>query len=120
MKTNKILFFVLAILIGLNFFISKAKADEYRYKEERTQTYDNSRARISDVGSMLEDTDGVLEKNEFEYISTNQSITRSLCPYACSARGIPKQNCRTWKSIQEPTKCYVQDLRLPSTAIEFR
>ena len=93
---------------------------EEHTRSRNTDVYNSDRARLVDPSGMREDDDGVLEKNEYEYISTNQSITRSWCPYACSTRGIPRKDCRTWRSIQDPSKCYVQDLRLPSSAIEFR
>ena len=67
--------------------------------------------------SMTENKDGVLKQGEYEVISTNGSVTRSFCPYTCEMRGLPKQYCRTWKSVQEPDKCYVQDTRLPSEAV---
>ena len=67
--------------------------------------------------TMKMDQDGVLVAGEYEVISTNNSVTRALCPYSCEERSIPKANCRTWKSKNEPDKCYVQDTRLPSDAV---
>lgn len=119
MKTNKILFFIFAALSSLSFFASRTFADENKSKDYNTYN-NNGRAGMADVTGMQVDIDGVLEKNEFEFISTNESITRSWCPYDCNARSIPRKNCRAWRSIQDPTKCYVQDLRLPSSAINFR
>lgn len=67
--------------------------------------------------AMVEDTDGDPQPGEFEVISSNGGITRALCPYTCAMRGIPKGACRAWHSSADPSRCYVQDLRLPSDAI---
>lgn len=67
--------------------------------------------------SMKENQDGELKAGEYEVISMNGSITRALCPYTCEMRGLPKQACKSWKSAQEPEKCYLQDTRLPSNAV---
>ncbi|MFN8392567.1 MAG: hypothetical protein U0136_19900 [Bdellovibrionota bacterium] len=69
---------------------------------------------------MREDDDGNLEQGEYEVISPNGSVTRALCPYTCEMRGLPKQQCITWKSASEPTKCYVQDRSIPSQAVPFQ
>ena len=68
---------------------------------------------------MIQDEDGNLQVNEFEIISPNGSITRGLCPYSCEMRGVSKQHCKTWQSAQNPSLCYVQDMRIPSDAIAF-
>lgn len=67
--------------------------------------------------AMQESQDGDLQPGQFEMISSNGGITRALCPYTCAMRGIPKGSCRMWHSQSDPTRCYVQDLRLPSDAI---
>lgn len=67
--------------------------------------------------TMVEDSDGTLQRNEYETVSMNDSITRALCPYTCEMRGLPKQSCRTWQSQNDPSLCYVQDTRIPSNAI---
>ncbi len=69
---------------------------------------------------MMEDKDGILAENEFEKISTNDSIYRARCPYTCEMRGVPKEHCRTWQSKQDQSMCYVQDTRLPSDAIGLK
>ena len=71
----------------------------------------------SNDSAMKVDIDGEIRKGEFEKISTNGSITRGLCPYTCEMRALPKQYCKTWRSIVDPTKCYVQDTRIPSQAV---
>lgn len=67
--------------------------------------------------SMKENTDGELRQGEYEVISMNGGVTRAFCPYTCEMRGLPKQHCRTWQSLQDKTKCYVEDTRIPSQAI---
>ena len=67
--------------------------------------------------SMKENEDGNLKQGEYEVISTNGSVTRAFCPYTCEMRGLPAKNCKSWKSLQEPDKCYLQDTRLPSNAV---
>jgi len=82
---------------------------------------DNSqRTDTSSRTPMVEDKDGNLASNEFEVISTNNSITRALCPYSCEMRGLPKKFCKTWQSKQDPSMCYVQDTRIPSDAISLK
>lgn len=100
--------FTLAVMFN---YQSLASADEgdRRIKEAGTQPV-----------SMQEDTDGELNQNEYERVSTNDSITRALCPYTCDMRGLTQEICRSWKSLVDPSKCYVQDTRLPSNAIEFK
>ncbi len=58
-------------------------------------------------------------RGTYEVVSTNGSITRSLCPYTCEMHGLPRSHCRTWQSKQDPTRCYVQDTRIPSDAIHL-
>ena len=70
--------------------------------------------------NMREDVDGNLQHGEYIKISPNGSITRALCPYSCNMRGIPQGNCKTWKSVQHPDQCYVQDTRIPSDAVPVR
>ena len=70
--------------------------------------------------SMKENVDGNLREGEYEVISMNGSITRALCPYTCEMRGIPKKSCKTWGSLQDRTKCYVQDTRIPSGAVPIK
>lgn len=67
--------------------------------------------------SMKENTDGILKSGEYEVISTNGSISRSVCPYTCEMRGLPKQYCRAWPSKQDPSRCYLEDTRIPSSAV---
>lgn len=69
--------------------------------------------------NMRVDNDGNLEKDEYEVISANGSITRALCPYTCEMRGLPKQNCKQWTSVRDKSLCYVQDTRIPSDAIHW-
>lgn len=66
--------------------------------------------------TMSEDTDGDLKSGEYIVISPNGSITRSICPYTCEMRGLPKDYCKTWKSITNE-ECYVQDTRISSGAM---
>lgn len=68
----------------------------------------------------VENTGGELKENEYEVISTNDSIRRALCPYTCKMRGIPKSHCREWRSQINRQKCYVQDTSLPSEAVKLR
>lgn len=68
---------------------------------------------------MHEDVDGTLKKDEYVVISMNGSITRALCPYTCEMRGLPREKCREWQSVNDPSKCYVQDTTLPSDAVPF-
>lgn len=60
-----------------------------------------------------EDTDGVLEADEYRVISMNGAVTRRPCPYTCEQRGVPKASCKTWLS-DDKAECYVHDTRLPS------
>jgi hypothetical protein len=69
--------------------------------------------------TMVKNEDGILKPNEYEVISTNDSITRALCPYTCAMRGIEAKYCKAWRSVIEPTLCYVQDTRIPSDAISW-
>jgi len=52
-----------------------------------------------------------------EIISANGAITRATCPHTCASRNIPKEHCREWTSKMYGDRCYVQDLRLPTSAI---
>ena len=67
--------------------------------------------------NMKENTDGELRPGEYEVISMNGGVTLALCPYTCEMRGLPKKFCRTWGSLQDKSKCYVEDTRLPSNAV---
>lgn len=61
--------------------------------------------------SMVEDTDGNIQANEYRVISANGSTSRRPCPYTCEMRQIPKEQCKEWKSLED-SECYVQDLRI--------
>lgn len=63
---------------------------------------------------MKPDTDGNLEKGEYEIITPNGAVTRAFCPYTCDMRGLPASRCKAWPSASEPEKCYVQDTSMPS------
>ena len=77
-------------------------------KAERTST------------TMVENRGGSeLKPNEYEVISTNGSITRALCPYTCAMRGLDAKYCKTWRSLNDPKLCYVQDTRIKTDAIDW-
>lgn len=59
-----------------------------------------------------------LKVGEYIIIDSLGAVTRSLCPYSCSDRGLPAEHCKTWPSIQDPTNCYVQDTRLKTKVFE--
>jgi NAD-dependent SIR2 family protein deacetylase len=67
--------------------------------------------------TMVQNIDGLLKQNEYEVISTNGAITRAFCPYTCAMRGIEAKHCKTWRSTNDPTLCYVQDTRIKTDAI---
>lgn len=69
--------------------------------------------------TMVEDDDGYLKANEYEVISTNGAITRAFCPYTCAMRDLPAEHCKTWRSLNDPELCYVQDTRVSSAAIKW-
>ncbi len=115
MKVNKILFSILTIFSILNLLTPLSYAENL--KSETDPTAKNSAAKMR---AMKLDNNGLLEKDEYEFVSKNESIARALCPYNCVDRGLSSKDCRAWSSIQDPTKCYVQDLRLQSEAINFR
>jgi hypothetical protein len=71
------------------------------------------------AATMVEDDDGYLAPNEYEVISTNGSISRSFCPYTCAMRGLETKDCKTWRSLNDPELCYVQDNRVPTNAIKW-
>lgn len=118
MKIFKTLCFVFTVFIQLTY--SPFAAAQTSATQESAEQ--NTERKINVIGPsvMIEDTDGVLTQNEYEQVSVNNSITRALCPYTCEMRNLPKEHCKTWKSNMEPNKCYVQDLRIPSEAIEFK
>ena len=68
---------------------------------------------------MVENVDGNLKANKFEVIDLNGSITRAFCPYTCAMRGIEAKHCKTWRSLNDPNLCYVQDTRIHSEAIKW-
>jgi len=71
------------------------------------------------TGSFKEHTGaGELERGEYEVIDLKGGLTRSYCPYTCADRGVEGKYCKTWKSVQNPELCYVQDTRLPSNAVQ--
>ena len=69
--------------------------------------------------TMVENRDGELKPNEYEVISTNGAITRAICPYTCAMRGLEAKHCKTWRSLNDPKLCYVQDTRLKTDAIDW-
>ncbi len=93
------------------------------YAGEKAQG-ENSAIKNIEAGrsatTMVQDDDGVLQPNEYELISTNGSITRALCPYTCAMRGLEAKHCKTWRSLNDPKLCYVQDTRIKSNAINWR
>ncbi len=119
----KQLFILVFCILGLaSFSHAEQSTVEEKKEAEQSKALERRKAgkeRVEHSVEMKEDTDGVLEKNEYTVISTNNSVTRSLCPYTCEMRNIPAAHCKQWKSVREPEKCYVQDLRLPSEAIPF-
>jgi hypothetical protein len=59
-----------------------------------------------------EDTDGIIEADEYRLISVDGGTTRRPCPYTCEMRGIERKNCREWRSVNG-RECYVRDMRSP-------
>jgi hypothetical protein len=85
--------------------------------EEKGRMGKKMQADVSSRTPMVESLDGDLGPNQYETISLNGSLTRALCPYSCEMRGIPKRNCREWRSLVDPEKCYVEDTRLAQHAV---
>lgn len=80
----------------------------------RANAKSDSRARMNEGQSKVwkEDTDGVLEANEYRAITEDGLVTRRPCPYTCEDRGIARSNCKEWRSKDE-NACYVQDTSKP-------
>jgi hypothetical protein len=69
------------------------------------------------VNTYVENTDGHIKEGEFQFVSPNGAVTRRPCPYTCEMRGLPKQHCKVWRSV-DGTLCYVWDTRLPQHSVE--
>lgn len=68
---------------------------------------------------MKADQDGKIEADEYRLISANGGLTRRPCPYTCEMRGIPRENCKEFKST-DGSECYVEDKRLSQNAVNVR
>jgi len=90
------------------------------YAGEKTQGENSAIKNIeTERTPMVENRDGDLKPNEYEVISTNGAITRAFCPYTCAMRGLEAKYCKTWRSVEDPKLCYVQDTRLQTDAIKW-
>lgn len=131
MRTAKFCFYVLLITAVLNTFAQSTaltqnpNSGDSRYSRTGNPTTPNNMG-TSNSGTveaakhpqMKEDADGELIPGEYTVISPNGSITRALCPYTCDMRGLPKNSCKSWRSKSDSTQCYLQDTRIPSSAVE--
>lgn len=66
--------------------------------------------------AMREDRDGIVEADEYTVISMNGGTTRRPCPYTCEMRGLPRNQCREWRSL-DGVNCYVLDTTKPNNAM---
>ena len=64
-----------------------------------------------------DDGDGMLASDEYRIIDPDGATTRRPCPYTCKMRGIPKNQCKEWRSASNPDDCYVQDTSLGGDAM---
>ena len=105
----KLLVVVLSMLIV---FPETVRADD-------KQVFHGWPQQIASHPEMELSKDGKEREGQYIIIDMSGSITRSVCPYTCEMRGLPREHCRTWQSLQNPKLCYVQDTRIPSEAIRF-
>jgi hypothetical protein len=110
---KKILVLTLVALLPLNAYAGGSAKME---RSAITHTTETARRTSS---TMVKNEDGELKANEYEVISTNDSIFRAFCPYTCAMRGLEAKYCKTWRSLIDPKLCYVQDTRIPSNAIKW-
>jgi len=96
------------------------KDDKGRTMKDAVVKRDNSGQRIGGNSKWREDTDGVFDAYEFEYVGLKQAVARAKCPFTCEDMNIPKERCKTWVSVKDPSLCYVEDLSKNSKAIEWR
>jgi hypothetical protein len=126
MRTAKYCLYFLLTTAALNTFPLSLALSQNPYPEKnidaqhRSSITNNSHVTVQAARhpQMTEDVDGELSAGEFTVISPNGSITRALCPYSCDMRGLPKNFCKSWRSKSASTLCYLQDTRIPSSAVE--
>lgn len=100
----------------LSFFIHAANAADNQ--PAQVSAADPSQVSAQHPTMKEHQGSGDLQRGEYEIIDLSGSVTRSFCPYTCADRGLAPANCKAWKSIQDPDKCYVRDTRLPSNAFQ--
>ncbi len=102
-------------LLTLSYFNQAMAEPAASPEQENKQVSAETRLQNAKHPSMtLHTGPDALKKTEYIIIDSKGGITRSLCPYSCEDRGLAKEHCKTWPSIQDPSNCYVQDTRIES------
>lgn len=107
-----------AVLLAGAWTIASAKdAQEESLRNLRQQLNSQERVKNAQHPRMTRlEAGNSLSKDNYEIVDLTGSVTRSVCPYTCSDRGLKESNCHAWRSGRDKDECYVRDTSIPSDA----